>query len=194
MVRMVVVLAGVVLGAMLLTVAEAQAGCYYYGTRVVGGKTWHVSLETSGTRADLWYRRVRNACSAGDFKALSLEARQQSKNPMLSLKDFAKGFCTIKSVYDGGKTVVGCASTAGSAVCLTASVPTGGTAAALCSATLGYTIAGGARDCVMGLGGWISSKLGMEREWNLVAYQVSVGSGQWTAAISAAIDMACQGR
>jgi hypothetical protein len=192
--RNVAIVLGLVLGVMFFAVTEAHAGCYYYGTRVVNGKTWHVSLETSGTQANLWFRRVKNACSAGDFKALTLTASRKSKSSTLTLKDFAKGFCTVKRVYDNGKTAVGCASTAGAAVCLTASAPTGGTTAVLCSAAVGYSVTTGASDCVMGLAGWISSKLGAEREWNLIAYQASVASGQWSSAVSAAIDMACQGR
>src|SRR3954453_8322652 len=63
---------------MMLTVAPAEAGTYYLGARWVDGKTWHVYLETNSTRGDVWFRRVRNACSADDFRALPLQAGPKS--------------------------------------------------------------------------------------------------------------------
>jgi hypothetical protein len=63
----------------------------------------------------------------------------------------------------------------------------------LCSATVVYAANGGAADCIKGVAGWIASKLGADQEWNLTAFQVGVSAGQWKEAVSAALDLICQG-
>lgn len=169
----------------------ADTNSFYYGTRQVDGKTYHVYLHDYGGRAELWFRVRKDASTNGDIKVLDLVPQTKSVPNNTTLQQFAKTLCTVKSVYDGGKTVLGCASVAGSAVCLSASVPTGGVAAVACTTTFRYAATKGLVDCVDGISDWIASSLGKDRDWALFKTGVNISDKQWLGALNSAVDAAC---
>ncbi len=150
------------------------------------GKTYYVDLvKNNATSATVWFRAYPNACSRYDIRGMELVGQK------LTLRDAGQLICRAKAVYDGGKTVAGCAATVGTGICGVATVPSGGTAAAVCGAVVTYTVSKGFADCLYGISDLIAAKLGYDRDWSLVRFQASVGAGQWATAIDKAIDAAC---
>jgi hypothetical protein len=183
----------VILAFQLMAFTQAQAGTnmYYYGTRNVQSKTYYVYLEEYSGQAELWFRVKKDACSAGDVKVLVVQRNKQTIDPKKTLVQAAQALCSVKGVYDNAKTAAGCGSTAITGVCLAASVPSGGTVAALCSTSIAYTVTKGFADCAMGIADWVGAKLAGDSDWAVIATQVSIASGQWASAIDYAIDYAC---
>lgn len=155
------------------------------GTTVFKGKTYYVDVAPSGNKAEVWLRQRRDACLKGDIKMVDLRFMKTT------LKQAGEIACRYKEVYDNGKTILGCAASVATGVCAVASVPSGGAAAALCSASIVYTFDRGVADCIDGISKLIASKLVGEKEWAVVATQVNVQNGRWSSAIDSAIDLAC---
>ena len=167
----------------LLFGIDAQAKIV--GSAKKDGKKWYIDVLVSKKNATIWLRVKPDMCSIGDIKYMNVTAS------LSTLGKAGKMICRAKKVYDSGKTIVGCASTVGSLVCGAASASTAGSAAAVCSGVIVYTVNKGLADCVDGLSSAIASALGGEKEWAIVATQASITSGQWTKAIDKAIDIAC---
>ena len=133
------------------------------------GKTYTVDVLTAGSSATVYFRVKANTCTAGDIYIGTLTRSTKTVKKNETLRQVAAGLCSIKRTYDTGKMIAGCTATAGSAICLLASVPTGGTTAVLCSASVVYTASSGLKDCVLGVSGAIASYLGHERNWSAFA-------------------------
>ena len=173
-------------------IAEADENIYCYGPRLVNGRIYYIYLhEYNGTRAELWFRVKKDACSYGDIKVLEIVPRARRLDPKKSLVDIAKTLCEVKKIYDNGKTVVGCVSTTITGVCLVASVPSGGTAAFVCNVSITYTVSKGFVDCVTGIIDWIGSTLTNDRDWAVFRFTTSISTSQMKDAVSYAIDAAC---
>ena len=155
------------------------------------GKTYTVDVTPVCDSATIYFRVKANACSVGDIYVGKLTRSTKTVKKNETLKQAAATLCTVKNVYDNGKMVLGCAASAGSAVCLLASVPTGGTTAIVCSGAVAFTANSGLKDCVQGVSDKIASYLAGERNWKAFATGYGIGSGSWTSAIDNAIDWAC---
>lgn len=180
-----------VAAALLVSLTAHRASADVVGTAKVKGKTYYVDVQKSGTSAGVWFRLRPNACSPQDILVATISAAAVSTSPRLTLMQVARGICSIKGIYDGGKTVLGCGSTALTGVCILGSVPTGGAAAVVCSASIVYTAEKGFTDCLDGLRDNIVGSLMGDRNWSALMTGVKIGTGQWGQALDRAIDLAC---
>jgi hypothetical protein len=139
----------------------------------------------SGRNASVWLRVNPHECGKDDVKVMELKAQN------LHVAEAAKLACRAKEIYDGGKTIVGCAATIGTGVCAVSAVPSAGATAAVCTSTLLYTVDKGVADCLMGVSDAIASSLGYEKEWAIVAAKAAIDTGQFAIAIDKMIDGVC---
>ena len=152
----------------------------------VKGKIYYVDVVHVGTAIDeVWLRTLPYACSPTDIKYMRLTGQKSSINNAL------KQICTLKQYYDNGKTVIGCVGTLGAVVCASASVPTGGAAAAVCGVTIVYTVNGGFSDCISGIADYIGGKVVGETDFQQDAMYAAISTGQFKIAIDHAINVAC---
>ena len=165
--------------------ATGQANATVVGTAKFQGKTYYVDVLKCGATATVWFRVKANACSLGDFQAMNLKANN------MTMTDAAKLICRAKSVYDGGKTLVGCGATIATGLCAAGAAPTGGATVAICSGAIMYTADKGLADCIDGVSGYIASFLGQDKVWAAAGFSAKLAGGQWTGAIDKAIDAAC---
>ncbi len=161
------------------------------GTTTYKGKTFYVDVQPNGSTADIWFRVSKSACSTGDKHIAQISRSTKAVKKGVTLKDVASTACTVKEVYDTGKTVAGCAASLTTAACLAASAPVGETTAVLCLASLDYTIDKGAADCFFGVSNKVAEWLAGSANWNSFASGYKVGTKQWGDAIDHAIDLAC---
>lgn len=148
----------------------------------VGYRYVDVVPTTSG--AEVWFRVYSNACSFGDRKAAVLTRAVQT------LSSAKQTICTLKPYYDWGNFALGCGSVVGSAVCIAATVPSGGTAAAACGTVLTYGLTTGYLQCLNSVSDIIGTYLAGSSYYP-IAIQTALSTGQIGSAISSSIDWAC---
>lgn len=182
---------GLLLGAAITLTGLQSASATVVTTTRLNNKTYYVDVLPSGSSADVWFRTSQYACSPSDIYVAKITRGTVKVAAKQAISQAASAFCSLKQVYDNGKTAVGCAATAGTAVCLASSVPTGGTTAVLCTVAVKYTITKGAKDCFLGVSNTVASWLAGERTWAAYAAGYSVGRSSWGNAIDHAIDWGC---
>lgn len=160
-------------------------------TRVVNGRTYYVDVVKRGDQAEVWLRVQRNASSIGDMKGLTITRRSMTKAATVTLTQAAQTVCTVKAAYENGKTILGCAATVTTGVCVVAAVPSGGTSAVVCEALASYTLTKGLADCIDGVSELIVTSLVGDSNWNAYMAGYSLSSAQWSSAINRAIDAGC---
>ncbi len=161
------------------------------GTTTYKGKTFYVDVRPSGSNADIWLRVSKSACSTGDKHVALISRSTKVVKKGVTVKDVASTVCSVKELYDSGKTAAGCLATGATAMCLAASAPMGETTAVLCLASLDYTIDKGAADCLEGVSNKVAEWLVGSAGWNSFAAGYKVGALQWKDAIDHTIDLAC---
>lgn len=150
------------------------------------GKHYYVDVIAKGSTAKVWFRLNRNQSSNGDIHTMTLKAEKSTLNKVGNL------ICRSKKIYDNGRTMAGCLSTAATAGCAMATVSSGGTLAAFCTASFTHTANRGLADCISGVSDKIADFLGMEKEWKFLQVSVGLEFNQWTDVIDRAIDIACE--
>ncbi|MGA2914742.1 MAG: hypothetical protein ABSE89_01815 [Sedimentisphaerales bacterium] len=179
----------------ILTIA-VSAHATSVTTTKYNGKTYTVDVIPSCTTATIYFRVKPNTCSAGDIYIGKFALSTIKVKKGQTIKQAAATICTVKNVYDDGKTAVGCAASLGSVACVVggvATAPAGGTGivAVVCTGTITYTLNSGLKDCVEGVGDKIASYLAGERNWKAFVTGYGIGTGSMTTAIDAGIDLAC---
>jgi hypothetical protein len=182
---------GLLLGAAITLASIQPASATVVTTTQLNNRTYYVDVLPSGSSADVWFRTSQYACSPSDIYVAKITRGTVKVAAKQSISQAASAFCSLKKVYDNGKTAVGCAATAGTAVCLASSVPTGLTTAVFCSVAVKYTITKGAKDCLLGVSNTVAGWLAGERNWSAFATGYNVRTASWGNAIDSAIDWGC---
>ena len=151
------------------------------------GRPYWVDVQPSSNTAQVWFRvrPLSGSYTPGDFPVMRVRASATS------YKSAVRTACHVWQAYDDTKTVIGCASTIGSAACIVATPASGGTAALVCGAVVTYTASKGLTDCIFGVSGRVAEYLGAKPAFRAAAYTAKVGTGNLVGGMEQAIGLAC---
>lgn len=150
---------------------------------IVNGNKYFITLEKYNDKSEIWARHQLKMSHYLDERIMVIQTQTINKEDAMNL------VCRSKKVFDGGKTIVGCASAVGSAVCI-GTVGGGGIGVPVCSVMVMHTASGGLVDCVAGITSTISRHFG-KQDFGYTVEQLAV-TASWTSLVSAAIDGACE--
>lgn len=151
-------------------------------------KDYYVDVEICNSNAFVWLRTNKDMCSKDDIKVLTIAISLPTYESAMGL------ICRNKKYYEATKTAVGCMSAVATGACALSLVPSGGTSALLCQASLVYAYDKGIADCIVGFSNTLAEVLAYNEADPIVvaAIKAGVSPAKMIDVFSAAIDKACE--
>ncbi len=149
----------------------------------IGDSRYYITVENQCGTYEVWARRELQMSSNGDVLIASIQMDTER-----SIETVKETICRGKKIYDGGKLLLGCASTVGTGICA-ATGGGGGAGVAVCYVTINYAASTGFVDCLSGMAGLVGNALG-EENWD-VAMENALGQYRISTLVEQTIDEAC---
>ena len=151
--------------------------------QTIKGTKYYITYEKNNGKSSIWARKKLLTSNMNDVKLADISLKKIDVNKAMKM------ICRSKKTLNTGKTILGCASTVGTGLCIVTGGG-GGVGAGVCVVTVGYAATGGLVDCLSGVSSAVARQIGKDAIADGI--DMTVAQASIPGMVSMAIDQACQ--